>query len=30
VVVKKLNDEAFVITAYPADAIKEGEEIWDR
>jgi len=31
VVVKRVdNDEAFVITAYPTDAIKEGETIWIR
>jgi hypothetical protein len=31
VVVKRVdNDEAFVITAYPTDAIKEGETIWTR
>jgi hypothetical protein len=27
-VVKRLNGEAFLITAYPTDAIKEGEPIW--
>jgi hypothetical protein len=31
VVVKRLDDDdAFVITAYPTDAIKEGEAIWIR
>lgn len=31
VVVKRVdNDEAFVVTAYPTDAIKEGETIWNR
>ncbi len=30
-VVKRVdNDDAFVITAYPTDAIKEGETIWTR
>ncbi len=27
-VVKRLNGEAFLITTYPTDAIKEGEPIW--
>jgi hypothetical protein len=27
-VVKKLNGEAFLVTTYPTDAIKEGEPIW--
>ncbi len=27
-VAKQLNDEGFLITAYPTDAIKEGERIW--
>lgn len=31
VVVKRVdNDDAFVITTYPTDAIKEGETIWTR
>ena len=30
VVVKRLNDEGFVITTYPTDRIKEGERIWSR
>lgn len=29
-VTKRLDDEGFLITAYPADAIKEGERIWPR
>jgi hypothetical protein len=29
-VTKKLNSEGFLITAYPTDAIKEGEHIWPR
>ena len=30
-VIKRVdNDDAFVITAYPTDAIKEGETIWTR
>ena len=27
-VTKRRNDEGFLITAYPTDAIKEGEHIW--
>jgi hypothetical protein len=27
-VVKRTNDEAFLVTAYPTDAIKEGVRIW--
>ena len=27
-VVKRLNGEGFLITAFPTDAIKEGERIW--
>ncbi|MBC6480924.1 MAG: hypothetical protein GDA56_27245 [Hormoscilla sp. GM7CHS1pb] len=27
-VAKRLNGEGFLITAYPTDAIKEGEQIW--
>jgi len=27
-VVKQLNDEGFLITTYPTDAIKEGERVW--
>jgi hypothetical protein len=27
-VVKRTNDEAFLVTAYPTDAIKEGIRIW--
>ena len=27
-VVKRTNDEAFLVTAYPNDAIKEGVRIW--
>ena len=30
VVVKRLGDHGFVITAYPTDAIKEGEGLWTR
>jgi hypothetical protein len=29
-VAKRLNDEEFLITTYPTDAIKEGERIWSR
>ncbi len=29
-VVRRLNDEAFLITAYPTDAIKEGERVWSK
>jgi len=29
-VVKKLNDEGFLVTAYQTDAIKEGEQLWHR
>lgn len=29
-VVKRLNDEGFLITAYPTDAIKEGEQVWHK
>jgi hypothetical protein len=29
-VAKCLNNEGFLITAYPTDAIKEGERIWSR
>lgn len=28
VVIKKLDGEGFIITAYPTDAIKEGVQIW--
>ncbi len=27
-VVKRLNGDSFMITAYPTDAVKEGEHIW--
>ncbi len=27
-VVKRLNGDAFLVTTYPTDAIKEGEQIW--
>jgi len=27
-VTRRLNGEGFLITAYPTDAIKEGEQIW--
>ena len=30
VVAKRLNGEGFIITVYPADAIKEGETVWRR
>lgn len=30
VVAKRLNGDGFIITAYPADAIKEGETVWRR
>ena len=29
-VAKRENSEGFLITAYPTDAIKEGEKIWPR
>jgi hypothetical protein len=29
-VTKRLNGEGFLITTYPTDAIKEGEQIWHR
>jgi hypothetical protein len=29
-VAKQPNDEGFLITTYPTDAIKEGERIWSR
>jgi hypothetical protein len=29
-VVKRLNGEGFLITTYPAEAIKEGERIWPK
>ena len=29
-VAKRLNEEGFLITTYPIDAIKEGEQIWSR
>ncbi len=29
-VVKRLNDDGFLITTYPTDAIKEGRRIWPR
>jgi hypothetical protein len=29
-VTKKQNSEGFLITAYPTDAVKEGERIWPR
>jgi hypothetical protein len=29
-VTKRLNEEGFLITTYPTDAIKEGERIWSR
>jgi hypothetical protein len=30
VVVKRLNGDGFLITTYPTDAIKEGEQVWPR
>lgn len=30
VVVKRLNSEGFIITTYPTDIIKEGEQIWKK
>lgn len=27
---KRLDDDGFLITAYPTDAVKEGERIWPR
>jgi hypothetical protein len=30
VVAKHLNDEGFIITAYPTDKIKEGKLVWKR
>jgi hypothetical protein len=29
-VTRRLNGEGFLITAYPTDAVKEGERIWPR
>jgi hypothetical protein len=29
-VAKRLNGEGFLITTYPTDTIKEGEQIWSR
>lgn len=29
-VAKRLNEEGFLITTYPTDAIKEGERVWSR
>ncbi len=29
-VAKRLDDEGFLVTAYPTDAIKEGEHIWPK
>ena len=29
-VVKRTNNEAFLVTAYPTDAIKEGVRIWPK
>ena len=29
-VAKRLDDEGFLITAYPTDAVKEGEQIWPK
>ena len=30
VVVKHLNNEGFIITAYPTDKVKEGEIVWTK
>ena len=30
VLAKRLNGEGYVVTAYPADSIKEGEIVWTR
>jgi hypothetical protein len=29
-VAKRLNAEGFLITTYPTEAIKEGEQVWNR
>jgi hypothetical protein len=29
-VAKQLNDEGFLVTAYPTDAIKEGTRVWPK
>jgi hypothetical protein len=29
-VAKRLNGDGFLITTYPTDAIKEGEQVWSR
>lgn len=29
-VVKRLNGDGFLVTAYPTDSIKEGERLWSR
>jgi hypothetical protein len=29
-VAKRLNEEGFLITTYPTDAIKEGERVWSK
>ena len=29
-VVRRLNDDGFLITTYPTDAIKEGQQIWSK
>jgi hypothetical protein len=29
-VVKRTNDDAFLVTAYPTDAIKEGDRVWPK
>ena len=29
-IAKRLNGEGFLVTAYPTDAIKEGEHIWPK
>ncbi len=30
VVVRRVEDEGFLVTAYPTDAVKEGESVWNR
>ncbi|MBA4313567.1 MAG: hypothetical protein C0417_13160 [Chlorobiaceae bacterium] len=30
VVVKRMNNNGFIITAYPTDKIKEGDKIWNK
>jgi hypothetical protein len=30
VVAKRADDHGFLVTSYPTDAIKEGEEVWSK